>query len=81
MMETDLAAGVRPGAFNEARGQGFFDSHDEKNRFYNGIFYAIEACDEDIREKLGKLFDELRRVNRAADQLLREQENRWFGWV
>jgi hypothetical protein len=81
-MFTDTAAGVRPGAPNlRSFGLGFFSTEHARTELYNDIFQTVDACDSDIRERLGALFAELRRVNREADKLLREQERRWFGWV
>ena len=74
-MFTDSAAGVRPGAVNlRSFGQGFFSTDDAKTDFYNDVFQTMNACDPDVRTKLGTLFDELRRINREADKLLREQD-------
>ena len=55
---------------------GFFATGREQTKFYNRIHEQVETCDADIRPKLAKLFSELRRANREADKLLREQERK-----
>jgi hypothetical protein len=50
--------------------KAMFKNWNEKNRMYNKLFNSInQQKDPELARKMGKLFDEIRRLNREWEKL------------